>query len=180
MRRLQKSQGFTLIELIVVISVTSTLATVNVGWIYQTFKFASQMRQRQSHYTNMNRLAVKFRDEVRSSDTIKLEDEDNLVLRFGDGSFVRYMISNSQESVELNVEKWQDDSVVARERFTLMQGTQLRLETTEMPDAISLIVARNSGIEDKDQSTEIVDLQVRVRPGRWSTDLSRNKERDLP
>ena len=50
-------RGTSLVEMVVVISVSSALMVVAVGWIHQSLKLGSIMDQRQEHHQSVLRLA---------------------------------------------------------------------------------------------------------------------------
>ena len=118
MKRFNKCQGYSLIELMMVISVATVIMGVNVGWIHQTMKFASSMKQRQRHHQNLTRLAWELRDDVWQSDSMKVNGDSELLLDWNDGTQVSYKISNTSLVVEKR-EELADGPRINREVFAL-------------------------------------------------------------
>jgi prepilin-type N-terminal cleavage/methylation domain-containing protein len=171
--------GYTLIEMLLSITVATVLLGVNVGWIHQTMKFASVTKQRQRQQQSLTRLAWEFRDDVRAGNSIAMVGEDQLVIKSADGGQATYTISGS----ELLVEKTGDQPMVKRERFELARNATAVWDTSEMPDWISLVVYRGGeSLElESDRNSESptpvanpipADLHVRVGPNRWKTQWS--------
>ena len=164
-------QGYTLIEMLFVISVAVVVMMVNVVWIHQTMKFSSLMKQRQQHHQNLRRLAWELRDDIRSSRSISMVGENRLKLERNDGTETTYTISD----FALNVESRDNASTIKREKFALSPSSIIYWDTSELPNWISLFVARgpqvlaNPSIAETASFREdsAVDLHVRVSPNRW-------------
>lgn len=175
MKLSRKRRGYTLIELLFMISIAVILLSVNVGWIHQTMKFSSKMTQRQRHHQNLTRLAWELRDDVRQSQSLAMQDENCLVLRMNDDTNIDYKISG--HSIEM--ERRTGETTIRRERYELSPNSIASWDVSELPDWVSLIVKRGrEGLaEDPDRSARdnevtAVDLHVRVSPNRWSTSTS--------
>lgn len=180
MNHRRSPRGYTLIELLLVMSVAVVLMMVNVGWIHQTMKFSSLMKQRQRHHQNLTRLSRDLRDDVRNSKTISMDGENRLVLKLNDDAIVAYAIS----ATSVEVERLNNETMIARESFELAPESNAYWDTSEMPDWISLVVARGRDGLAGQTATEsnpttiamnqgAADLHVRVRPNRWDTSLAK-------
>ncbi len=179
MKRQNHRFGYTLIEMLLSITVATVLLGINVGWIHQTMKFASATKQRQRQQQSLTRLAWEFREDVRAGKSIAMVGDDQLVITSIDGDQATYTISGTQ----LLVEKTDDQPIVKRERFELARNATAVWDTSEMPDWISLIVYRGGeSVElpsDENSKPPIpeatpmpADLHVRVGPNRWKTQWS--------
>jgi prepilin-type N-terminal cleavage/methylation domain-containing protein len=175
MKRFKIRRGYSLIELLLVMSVAVVIMLVNVGWIHQTMKFSSLMDQRQQHHQNLTRLAWELRDDVHHSNSLAMDGDDRLVLARNDGTSVTYTISAA--SLDLTRRR---DNTIQRETFGLTSNSQVYWDTSELPDWISLIVARGpeglakrrsgeSELRYEARDSTAVDLHVRVSPNRWNT-----------
>lgn len=174
MNRMDHRRGFTLLELLIAMSIATVILGINVGWIYHTMKFASVTKQQQQHHQNLTRLAWELRDDVHASKSISMVGEDQLVLTSEGGSQATYTISET----EVLVEKRGDQPMVRRERFDLARDSTAVWDTSEMPEFISLIVLRgretavfkseNTGLPSVEEELNPVDLHVRVAPNRWT------------
>lgn len=175
MNRKRRRGGYTLIELVLIISVSTVILGINVGWIHQTMKFAAATKQRQQHHQALTRLAWELRHDVQASQSISMNGASQLVLSSAGGLQTTYTVSGS----ELLVEKQKTQSTVKRERFALDQDSISVWDSTEMPDWITLRVYRGGENASpqaaeiaenimKEQASTAVDLHVRVGPNRWT------------
>lgn len=176
MSQIKNRRGYSLIELMVSISVTGVLLVVTAGWIHQTMKCSSRIKQRQRHHQNMTRLSGNFRDHVHECETIAMDGVDRLALTWEDGTRATYTITNNTLQFEKNEPPTtSDEPRTKREKYVLSPNSTVEWDTSEMPGWISLIVSRRrevSASNNLDHSMP-VDLHVRVAPnrwGRWSAD----------
>lgn len=170
MNRKRLRGGFSLLELMVSISVTAALLAVTVGWMHQTMKCSSQIKQRQHHHLNITRLAVSLREQVRDCDSISMENEHQLTLQWRDGTRASYRI----EGDRIRFEKIDGSSPgnglpVVREVFPVSKQSSVQWESSEMPEWISLVVSRTrervTNVDADERGP--IDLHVRVAPNRW-------------
>ena len=138
MTRRNGRPGFTLIEMMAVISVGGLIMLLAVAWIGETTRFASLMRSHQRQHDQLTRLGWHLRSDVRLSQSMTIEDDDRLVLRGGDGQQIVYSISDT--TIEM---KKTGGVQVSFERFPLATGSLIAWDTSRMPDSIGLIVSRN-------------------------------------
>jgi prepilin-type N-terminal cleavage/methylation domain-containing protein len=184
----QVRRGYTLIELVVVISMTSVLLVVVVGWLHQSLKFGSSMRERQRNHRSLTELAWQLRDDVRQSESIAVEDNNRLVIKSLGGNTTSYTLSNSKSVVE----RKENGSSNQQSQFELSDSSVAHWDTSEMPDWISLVVSKqpdgkfspaNQATTNKDSKSNTmpgdpiltheehqkpIDLHVRVGPNRWT------------
>jgi prepilin-type N-terminal cleavage/methylation domain-containing protein len=179
----QKLRGFTLMELLIVMSIASVLLLVTIGWIHQSMKYASVIKQRQRNHINLTRLAWALRDDVRECQFMSMADENRLVLTSGETQ-ISYTISDSSLMVEKKFGK--EAQPMIREAYELPASSTIDWDTSEMPDWITLVVYRGGpGGPDLDNSLSLepstsssqastmpVDLHVRVAANRWGNQLS--------
>ncbi len=184
-------RGYTLIELVVVISMTSVLLVVIVGWLHQSLKFGSAMRQRQQNHRNLTELAWQLRDDVRQSKSIAIEDGTRLVIESPTGNITSYTILDSQSVLE----REQSGSPAQHSQFELSASSIAHWDSAELPEWISLIVVKQPAAKQSsalknpnnkqapdpklaqqapasDHSELLVelpiDLHLRVGPNRWA------------
>lgn len=175
MMHLGARRGFSLMELVLVMSVGAVLMVVNVGWLHQSMKYASSIKQRQRHHQSLTRLAWALRDDVRSCDSMSFDGDEQLLLDWIDGAQVRYAISDHSLILEKRKSTAANATVVGREVFKLAPGSTIRWDASEMPEWVSLVVDRaNQGFsdfpKDGDESNSLeagsvpIDFHVRVSP----------------
>ncbi len=171
-------QGYSLFELIMVISVTGVLLVANATWIHQSLTFSTTINQRQRQHQILMRLAGELRDDVRMSIGMSSPDEKQLELKMPGDILIRYVISSSA----ISVEKRHVDTVFFRDSYAVSAGSDVRWDRSELPDWISLIVYRKlvetDEIERKpaaeispEYRDQPVELMIRVGTKRWPATL---------
>jgi prepilin-type N-terminal cleavage/methylation domain-containing protein len=159
--------GFSLIELMVSISVTGVLMMVAVGWIHQTMKCASLIKQRQRHHQNLTLLGGSLRSQVRECKSLAMDGADRLTLAWEDGTKASYTITGNRVDFEKTQPQINgDEPRITREVFKLSARSTAAWNVAEMPNWISLVVSRRNEQNPSNDPTP-VDLHVRVAPNRW-------------
>ena len=172
---MQKRTGYSLLELLVVISMTGTLMVLATGWIHQTMKFSTKLKNLQGHHQNLTRLARELRDDVRQSDAISLEGETQLLIKSAEGNETRvYEIASNS----ITLKKLQNGNMVQKETLNLPHQSSARWDSSEMPNWISLIVERDPTPAGGSSLDTPVDLHVRVGPNRWRNSINSSTEGD--
>ena len=180
MNRIQckNRQGFSLLELLMVISVTGVLLAVNATWIHQSLSFSATVNQRQRQHQILMRLAGDLRDDVRLSTGMSSPDEKQLELAMPGDVLIRYVISSSA----ISVEKRHLDNVFFRDSYAVAAGSDVRWDRSELPDWISLIVYRKlveadeierkpSSVVSPEYRDQPVELLIHVGSKRWPATL---------
>ena len=195
MSRRKDRPGFTLLELMVAISVSGAIMLLAIAWIGETAKFASRMSSHQRQHDQLTRLGWQLRTDVRKSQSMTIEDDQRLVLQQGDGQRIVYSISGTTVEMEKS-----GGTQASRESFPLANGSQIAWDTSGMPDSIGLIVSRScngeivsnkrpdragSGIQKNINNNEPeaapVDIHIFAHVNRWPIKyLSENQNRDAP
>ncbi|MDX1966782.1 MAG: type II secretion system protein [Planctomycetaceae bacterium] len=119
-------QGYTLIEMLVVISLLGVLLTTTGGMLHLLMKVESACRHEQARQRTLSQLEEVFRRDVRWSLTARCSDAENELMLTGPaGSSIRYRIDDSR--VERS-EHGPGDATTHRERFLLPECV-IRLES---------------------------------------------------
>lgn len=174
-RNNQKHSGFTLIELMVVISVTSVLIVMTAAWLNETMKFSARVRGLERHHRQLTRLATKFRFDVRHGESIAVQDRTRLVISYPGGREIVYAIFGNSVQLEELV-----GNRTRREKYTLARNSMVDWDVSQLPDSIGLVVTRGntaSLTSNKTSSEEmpilidktqmLIDLHVNVSVNRW-------------
>lgn len=182
-KRYDKS-GFTLIELMVVLTVTSVFLLLAISWISETMNFSSRMKTHQRQHSQLTRLGWNLRTDVRMSQSMTIEDDTRLVLIRRNGQRVVYTISGATLEVEKST-----GSQTHRDRFPLASNSRARWDTSGMPESIGLIVSRSGNPvtgSTKNQDDAInretatavdpetlpIDVHIFVRINRWPVEYA--------
>lgn len=164
------NRAFSLIEVTVVMAVSSTLMVIAVGGIHQTIKFGSLVRKRQMFHQNMLRLGDQLRDDIHFGQSLKLDGDKQLVIGAEGVPRVTYTI----ESIGVARMTSDEAGITAHDTFPLAPGTTVRWDSSELPKTISLVVVRERGTSAEidsdsldDHQNRPTDLHVKATVGRW-------------
>ncbi|MCM2371536.1 hypothetical protein [Aporhodopirellula aestuarii] len=172
----QHRTGSSLIEIIVLLSVSSTLFVIAIGWIHQSFRLASIMRDHERHHQSLLRLSRQFRDDAHlatqvtsEGDTMIFQADEFEIQYRRDGNTVRRSLRNSS-----------DDAASGEESYQLSEHTAVRFDIDETPDWVALTVhrvdpaSRSNAESGEETETEIDDsprdVAIRAAVGRWRGD----------
>jgi type II secretory pathway pseudopilin PulG len=160
-------RGVSLIETMVAVSVSATILLVSVGWIHQSFKLAKTVKQKQQHHQQLIRLGDQFRQDVRLCQQVSRDAEGRWVLRNSQRGDVVYEVDKAMVS---RAYRSTATEKTHHERYSLMSGSDVRWDDSELPQWITLTITRSSGAAERtdgDRADAPVDLRVRVAVGRW-------------
>jgi Tfp pilus assembly protein FimT len=167
---MKRNAGSTLIEIIVTMSVASTLMLLATAWIHQSFFLASKTRQRSRHHDSLVRLSRQFREDTHAAQSVKVIDEANVRMSAQSGT-IQYQFS-SQGVMRTDVSN-DDETIRSRDAFRLSEGSGVTC--TRVDDWLTLKVKRPTGQRVSstrraipDGATSPTDLHVRARVGRWA------------
>ncbi|TWT75408.1 hypothetical protein [Allorhodopirellula solitaria] len=170
-RRIPVSRGSSLIETVVILSVSSTLLVIAVGWIHQSIQLASVLRGHERHHQSLMRLSRQFRDDAHAAQSIA---GDGAQVDFAiDGIRVRYQIED--HVVRRSQSSSSDESVRSEETYALRDQAAVEWQLDQSRRWVSLVVYRHraneSGIADHqgadEGSSSPQDLAIRAEVGRW-------------
>ena len=171
-------RGFTLVELLVSISIASVLLIVNAVWIHQTLKYGKVQAMRKADHQSMTRLAWQFRDDVRESSSVNAINETKLQLSFGNDAKLIYTLKENFVLIERFA--GEGNTVTRFESYRLPPNAIVKWDVSELPKWIALEVKRGGellptkrfgteneiAVENASLETAM-DLYVRVSPKRW-------------
>ncbi|EMI54729.1 hypothetical protein RSSM_03845 [Rhodopirellula sallentina SM41] len=174
----------------VVLSVSSTLLVLAVGWIHQSIRLASILRSHERHHQSVLRLSRQFRDDAHlAAQVIQNENE----IRFlAENSEIRYQIDDL--TVTRIHQTPSDDAPPHRESYQLAVRSEASFDLLPDSDWVVLTVRRrrpphaaaephtsnpDASADSTPRESEKVslptDLVVRAAVGRWSDERSDNK-----
>ena len=138
-KQLNRRTGFTLLELLIVLSVSSFLLVIAGAWINKTVQFTAKTNRIQRQHVALQRLASDLRNDIRSAIGMRLEN-DSLILNHADDRVATYTISGST----LRVNKQYNAKTIYQNHFRLGQGAQLVWDDAELPEFISFYVRQSA------------------------------------
>ena len=162
--------GFTLLELLIVISISSAILVLATVVIHQTMKFSSRLKQHRESHLAMNRLANVLRDEVHRARSMEMQD--GVLALTGSGEATADF--EIQENVVVLTRRAKK-KVISQEVFNLRRNVKIVWQTDEMPERIGLAVFRElRGVakeyavaDERSMATRPVDLVVSAGVDRW-------------
>lgn len=166
-RRLHHRRGSSLLEAMIAISISATILLVAIGWIHQSFKLAKAVKQKQQHHQQLTRLSDQFRQDARLCQQVSQDAEGRWVLHQEERGNVVYEVDGTVVS---RIFRPIDAEETHHEIYTLVSGSDIRWDDTELPQWITLLVARSRGVAERagrSPEDSPVDLRVRVAVGRW-------------
>jgi prepilin-type N-terminal cleavage/methylation domain-containing protein len=131
-------RAYTLIEIMVTMSIGTVVMMVAAGWIHQSMKTASIMRQRERQHQSLLSLAASLRDHVRRSESMVLKDDRELQVRMTNDEQVIFQISEAS----VHMRRTRDGEVTQSETFRLSDQCRAIWDRSEMPNWITLMVRR--------------------------------------
>jgi len=154
--------GFSLIELLLAMSVGSTVMVLSVGLVHRTLLNVSAATLASEHQSTMNRLVQSFRDDVHRATDADVVSPRSLSVTMSDGTEVTYQCVSNVVHRRQRLDK---DSV-RRESFSFLERTQIKFESLESPRRISLNASRETGLKGR---RSVIDRHAEAVIGRMKT-----------
>lgn len=153
--------GFTLIEVLVLISVSSILLTVVALWLHKLLLFSSTLMERQRDHINLNRLATELRQDVMFAKSWSFpnpKEPSHLELTMVDGSKIQYQLEYEAHGSKIHavhlpapVAKATDEkellaevakTFARREIYRFSPSCRLNWDRDQLPQSLALIAYR--------------------------------------
>lgn len=179
-----RRSGSSLIEVIVLLSVSSTLLLIAVGWIHQSMRLATVLRDHERHHQSLMRLSRQFRDDANAARTIT-----------GDGAEVDFAMDDVsvRYEIESNVVRRSQmsktsETIFGIETYQLRDRAVVTLDLTDSPQRVSLFVHRRPLMEPRpavgrandEMLSSPRDLMIHAAVGRWNQDVSDLSDETAP
>ncbi len=168
MSRIQnKKSGSSLVEMMVVMTVGSTLLVLAMGWIHQSFRLASLMRDRERHHQSLMRLSRQFRDDAHVATMATVNDQR--VTFVIEETMIQYHVDG--HTVARLERKNGEKAITSQDLFGLDSYADVQWDASQLPNWISLNVQRGRRLhrstEKMDHAEDAVcDLSLRAGVGR--------------
>lgn len=156
--RQKTRRGYSLIELMTVISVVGVLLGLCALTVQLLLRVSSDARDRSSTSASLGRLAERFREDVHSSHKADVEQAARLRLSIGSGPAIA--IAYEAKSGRIDRVQSRDGTVVARESFALGRRATARFESRDDDPgrfvALVVIPDTRAGSTDSSHPLEIL------------------------
>ena len=124
----QRRHGVSLIELVVMASVTSMMLVVTTSWIHQTMKQSTRFKREHREQLSVSQLSRHFRKHVWASSSAKISDPNSVTLTNPLGDLFTYRMEDQQiQFVHQNAA----EDTQAMERFALPSLSNVTFEKTD-------------------------------------------------
>ncbi|MEM9409494.1 MAG: hypothetical protein AAGA30_00105 [Planctomycetota bacterium] len=175
--------GYTMLEMIIVVGAFSLVFVVNAKWLHETMKFSSKTKSLARQKRTMDRLDQELRKDIRQCRSMALDGSDTLMLIDDHGRQTTYTIDGEV----IKVVKIEQQQVCFQDRYDLGNYALATWDDSELPNWISLIVRRGNphlqpisntktkndigpspeGLPDP-ESKQRLECQIRTGPNPWS------------
>lgn len=177
--------GTTLVELIVTLTIASSLFLMATAWIHQSLFLSSKLREVERHHHESMRLSRQFRDDVYFADSAELQDDFGIKL-INDDREVRYFIRDSRvtrrvqrqpakqtrklPTIQESDSDEEPSSAQETYRFRDGSGIAISIDETDPAAAWVMIAVLRSVPQPESGLTRPTDLFVRSQVGRFRKD----------
>ncbi len=151
--------GFTLLEVVIAISVSSAIMLMSVYTLHQAFGLAARMKRASDEIRRVAALASLFREDVSQSRSIQLVSESLLDLQVDDSRRIQYRIDDKNTiHRELNA-----NGSESREAFKLSPVTSAKIVFHDSKSTVELQIFGQTS--SKEQSVVLEQrIQATTRP----------------
>ncbi|MGD0516285.1 MAG: prepilin-type N-terminal cleavage/methylation domain-containing protein [Thermoguttaceae bacterium] len=147
---MKRGRGFTLIEMLVAVTVGATLAGIAVLLLYALMKSHNSGREHLEYCQTLNRLAEQFRGDVHSMQKTSPDATEtlfDLLPNTADDTRVRYQCLEGR----IDRSELQGEKIVRRESYMLPQDMMAAIKTEALGEATVAVIV----ITPKEQTEKI-------------------------
>ncbi len=137
-KRYQQRVGYSMVEMLVMVSVLTTVMTVTLSWIHASMKFSKVVKERTAVHQQLDRLSTELRSRIAISDSIEVDG--NTLKVNSDGVTTRYNIEDRVIARERKSNSEGDESSVNFETFHIGPNVEARWGDEELPEWVSLTI----------------------------------------
>lgn len=166
----------TLIETLILLTMSSSILVLAIGWIHQSMRLATTIRDHDRHHQSVMRLSRQFRDDAHQALSVSC-DRSHARFKMGDQGIVVYQIEEHQ--VRRSQRTQPDSAILNQESYLLHTHADVVFEDSELPRWVTLTVLRGDpgngspvAAINHDNATERrpIDMNVRAVVGRLRGD----------
>ena len=131
MRHARKSQGFTLVELLVVLAILSTVMGISVTLMFTMFDFQQRFAEQSEQLRSTNRFVEHFQRDARLNYAVLIDPNAETILQWNDSegqNKITYSLVQGKfpEKRDIVRREWQGDTLAATEVYHLPDYAELR------------------------------------------------------
>jgi prepilin-type N-terminal cleavage/methylation domain-containing protein len=162
---MKRRQGFTLIEMLLTMSVGSLLMVLAMTLLQQAMTLSSQTRSQCDADRVIHRLCEQFRRDAHSASAVSTDDQ-LVVTLVGDSKNIVYRFLNSTVTRSTSGES------IENEQYDLGKSANVTIEMLEQPEQIRLTVLREPKLKHIGPR---IERQIALTVGRFAVKPSREE-----
>ncbi len=141
-----KRPAFTLIELVLTMTVGSSLMVLSIGLLQQSMRLATLARHRAETHRALDRLASEFRHDLHRAVQCSIEQPNRIDLVMGDSTEVSYIAQSNVVTREQGGggEAQDASQPLRRESYDLGEGGSATFEKSDRADLASMTISTAS------------------------------------
>ncbi|TWT76680.1 hypothetical protein CA13_71770 [Planctomycetes bacterium CA13] len=151
--------GHTLIEVVVTLSLGTSLTGLAVGLVHQAMTIKSISNDRADHDRDAERLVWQFREDVVRAESADSLNPENIEFRSKAPREINYAADNNRVTRIETV----DNDLVRRETYELAETFVARFAVNEKMNEATIVIVCMANLDG-----ERIDRKVNVHIGRWS------------
>ncbi len=153
-----KKRGFTLIEMLVVISVGSLLMALSIQVLERALTISSNTAEQLNESRNLNRLADQFRHDMHLATVFDVESAVHLLVRQELGSVIYSYVNGNMQRVETK-----PDGAIRYELYNIGQTRTVSFSQRDQVDRVIMTIETRTSLKHAPTRTERVIVAVMGR-----------------
>ena len=157
---MRRSRAFTLVEMLMTMTMGSSLMLLAIGLVHQSMAVSKLSKTREEHSRSLARLAQQFRSDVHLATALVSVSPDSVSLQLADESTVIYQ----RDAANVTRETSGPNREMARELYSFDERCVATFANEADPNRVRLQVERR--LENTEVPSQL-DLRVIAVVGRW-------------
>jgi hypothetical protein len=147
-------QGLSILELLLLITVSSMLMSIVGIWLHKLLLFASLQLDRQRDHMNIQRLASELRQDVQMAESWSFTQPNELELMLSDNTRIVYRLKPQPDGNQIETiypaaaqpappaADTSRQAMPRQECYRFTSNCDLKWDTTEFPQTLTLVIFR--------------------------------------
>jgi type II secretory pathway component PulJ len=148
---MMRRNGSTLVEIVICMSISTSLMLTAVGLVHQTLTVSSRTSERADLARSLARLSTQFRADAHRATEAKTDSETEMRLTQPDGSEVIYRFADHRIARQHQSASGQ----LEHDSFSCEAGHVAKFNVLSQPERAALLVQRDRGLANMPPQTEL-------------------------
>ncbi len=148
---MKRRHGFTLIEMLLTMTVGSVLMVLGMSLLQQAMTLSSQASNHRDFDSAANRLCDQFRSDVRDATIASVGQDQTLSMELAEHevqyNFGNHRVTRSRTIHARAVDAADSDQTASHETYDVGPSSELSVEILESPRRIVLVIRRSSSLK---------------------------------